>query len=153
MTNDSTAPAEEVEPFPAEHTYIGRRTATNGKVVYAFMLGDQTYLYQKSLIPALKVGAVIRLNHTDGTLTKYWTGGSRGPTVIGVAEVPESTLLEWQAKDMAAFQMKCQQDATKRMLKNVNHLDRHIDALSDATKRMSAPECEAFIRYLGTRLR
>lgn len=139
------------DPIHSTYTYIGRRTLADGRISYAYLVGDDVAQYKKPLVGAA-VGQTIQVTYGDESRRTVFTGGANRPTVTGMAEVDEAELLSWQVADRAAYEAKAQADAMKRVIKSTSFLDQHIDALSSAAARMTASERAAFARYVAQRI-
>lgn len=153
-----TTSGESPEYPTIERVYVGRRNDVKGAVVYAYMAVDPEEgrgegWYKKPLVSGHAVGSVIRLTYSDESRTTYWVGGEHRPTVVRLADVSKETLLEWQAKDVAAYQAKAQADAMSRVIRETNHLDQYIDMLAFAAKSMTTNQRAAFARYVAERIR
>ncbi|MGH3630689.1 MAG: hypothetical protein ACRDRL_25015 [Sciscionella sp.] len=90
---------EQSGEWTEEWTYLGRRTGSAGKVVFAWRTPDGEGYYTKRFVPGASIGGVYGFTVTDKSL---FTSDPKAPRYLQRADVPPDVRAEWFGKDTAA---------------------------------------------------
>jgi hypothetical protein len=125
-------------------TYIGRRG--NPTLRHFYTNGINTFSYKRVLIPAAKIGALIEITETEGSMVKV--SGEDAPRIIGYFD-DKVAVAQWEALSHSDVVLATKRRREKEL--NRDHstpVDRAVSTLRTSMIGMNLTQRAAFTAYL-----